>query len=196
MKYQIYAWALLALLATGVVCAADTVPRQYPLPGHGSFALAVPTAWTGTLHQPESGDPPTITFTTKSGKGFKILVTPIYPDLFDIEPPDAEALREHVAAMAVRVGEGSTEKSPKLHRIKGTSGVGYYFSASELKPGPAGFRHVTAGVLGVGNLVVDFSVMSAAAEPQVVDRALTMLRGARHIKPAPSKTKAPTGGAH
>lgn len=194
LKYQIYGWALLALLMTCAARAADTVPRQYPLPGHGSFALAVPTTWTDTLHQPASGDSPTITFTPKSGKGFKIVVRPIYPEIFDIEPPDAEALRQHVAAMAVRAGEGVTGGTPALHELKGTSGVGYYFSAAEHMGGSMGIRHMTAGVLGVGILVVDFTVISANAEPQVIDQTLAMLRGARHVKPAP--TKAPTGGTH
>lgn len=184
MRRPVVALGFAALVAAVSAFAADSTTHRYPLPGHGSFALDVPAHWTNELRQPDGGQPPTIVLTQSSGPRFTVLVTPMFQDIFELEPPDAEMLHQHVEALAAGTAEHATQKKLALHEIKGASGAGYYFTAELSSPKPDGFKYVTRGMLGVDKLVVKFIVLSDEGHEKIVDRVLTMLKGARHLQSA------------
>jgi len=177
-------WGLLVALACGPALAADTTTHRYPLPGHGRLALDVPVHWTNELRHPDEAERPSVVFTQPSGARFRVVVTPMLQDIFRLEAPDAETLHQHVEAMAERAGEYATDKHPKLHELKGDSTQGYYFSVAQANPKPGGFKHMTQGIMTVDELVVQFSILTDAGRGEVVDKALAMLRGARHLPPS------------
>jgi hypothetical protein len=70
-----------------------------------------------------------------------------------------------------------------LQPIHGTAGEGFFFSVTDKAPTPTGFKCATQGNLGVGGLLLGFTILSDEKEGEVVQAGLTLLRGVRHRQP-------------
>jgi hypothetical protein len=44
--------------------------------------------------------------------------------------------------------------------MRGESGMGYYFSATDRAPKPGEFKYLTQGILHIGELVASFTILS------------------------------------
>ncbi len=114
-------------IALAVACvpiqAADSAVRSYPLPDRGTFELKVPPDWKEVVEKTNDGIPPTITFSPKSGAGFRVMVTPI-PLRHDVKVPSPADLKEIALKSANRIAPQSVEKNLTLRELKGAVNVG------------------------------------------------------------------------
>lgn len=173
-----------ALLFAQGASAGETPIREFPLPGHGALAIAVPDAWQVDVEQPGNDLPPTLKFTAKTGPAFEFYLTPLWPMDGKAPPLDAASLHKQVADAAETLKPQSVEKTIETKSLKGAGAVGYYFSATDRAPKPGEYKYVTQGILPVGELATTFTILSNDGSEAVVKTALLLLRGATQKKTA------------
>jgi hypothetical protein len=173
---------VIRLLTHGVTAAfaEERGTRRYALPDHGSLRLAVPVSWRDEIRQPPNRLPPTIAFTPKSGAGFQVLLTTLWQTTSDVPPRSAESLRQSMQQALDQVKSQAVEQTIPIMELKGSAGPGYYFSATDRAPGPGEFKHMTQGIVRVGDLTVTFTILTNDGGQGVVSDALAMLGGAIH----------------
>src|SRR5690242_2755116 len=162
-----------ALLLPGIAQAKD-----FPVPDKTTLQLAVPAGWKDEVREGERGYPPTIIFTPREGAAFQVLVTPISRPRPDVPVPTGEQIRDSVQRVADQMRTQAVEKELPVLELKGASGPGYYFSATDKAPLPEEFKYLTQGMLLVGELAITFSVLTNDGQGNVKDDALAMLKSA------------------
>ena len=158
--------------------AEETCLRRYPLPDHGGMQFMTPLAWQATVKQPPKRLPPTITFHPKTGKPFEILVTPLWSEKTETPKQDAAQVRQQVQQAADDIGAQAVEKTIAIIELKGASGTGYYFTATDRAPEPGGFKYLTQGMLPVGQLLVLFTILTNDGQQNITTAGLAMLSSA------------------
>lgn len=146
-KLLLFAGLLLASLA---VHAGGSSAHSYSLSGHGTFVLQVPARWKSKVYRPEGDLPPTITLRPKSGAQFLVMVTPIWPARPDVKPMTPADLEKQVRRAADRVASRAVEKTLTVKPLRGRDNLGYYFSATDSRPGPGEFPIMNQGIIQVG----------------------------------------------
>ena len=170
--------SLSAFLLLGMAQAKD-----YPLPNKTALQLAAPAGWKDEVRESERGLPATIIFTPRDGTAFQVLVTPIWRPRPEVQIPTAEQIRDSVQRVADQMKTQAVEKELPLVELKGASGPGYYFSATDKAPAPSEFKYLTQGMLLVGELAVTFSILTNDGQEKVREDALAMLSSAAQKRP-------------
>jgi hypothetical protein len=168
------------LVTCGFAAASEASPHLFELPDHGTLALLVPDGWTDQLKQPLNRLPPTITLKPRTGAQFVVQVTAVWSNSRASELPDETAIRSQVAGAAKSAAPQSVEGVLPLHDIKGVDGRGYYFSATDRAPNPSEYKHLTQGIIRVGQISLAFTVLTNDGHEAAVQSALEMLRTAVH----------------
>jgi hypothetical protein len=66
-----------------------------------------------------------------------------------------------------------------LQEIKGVNNTGYCFFVTDKAPNPGEYRYITRGAIGVGNLLLNATILHRVKESESVKEALSMLREAK-----------------
>jgi hypothetical protein len=179
--HLVRACALAMLLLAGFCHAQDVARRDFQLPKRGTLQLDAPQSWKADLRQPPQELPPTIVFTPARGNGFQVLMTPLWPFRPDVVMPDKEKIRQTVTKIAEKAKAQAVENSLALVEIQGTSGAGYYFSATDRAPKPDEFKYMTQGMIRIGELAATFTILTNDGAGTARSDALRMVEGARHV---------------
>ena len=108
-----------------------------------------------------------------------MLITPIWR-VRDAQLPTKESIRKIVERGMNDAQSQAVEKKLAVVAFDGQSGPGYYFSATDKAPKPGEYKYMTQGMLIVRELAVSFTILTNDGQQQVVQDALTMLKGASH----------------
>ena len=68
----------------------------------------------------------------------------------------------------------------EVRLLTGTSGSGYYFTATERDAGPGEFRFMSQGALQLDELTLWFTILTNEGEDTIAVDALAMLQAAVH----------------
>jgi hypothetical protein len=142
--------------------------------------LEVPISWFHEIRQDSAGAPPTILFKTKSPDSFLVLLTPIDPSRETVAAASDASIRRQVEESARKAEPSSVEKKLEVMEIRGASGRGYYFFATDPSPRPGTWKYMTQGILRIGELAVSFTILTNEGQNGVINDALRMLRNAKH----------------
>jgi hypothetical protein len=148
--------------------------------------MAVPDSWRYQIQQPPDGSPPTLKFNAKSGSAFELLITPLWSLTDKTSPPDSASIRKQVESAARAIRPDAVEKVLAIRPVKGSTGVGYYFSATYRAASPGEYRHLTQGMLPVGELTVPFTILSNDGADATVSAVLLLLQDATQNKAEPT----------
>jgi hypothetical protein len=168
------------MLGAAQAFAEATAPRDYALGQHGSLQLTVPASWKDKVSQPPNGLPPTILFLPERGAAFKVLLTPIWTDRSGAQLPVAADIRKKVEQAAGQAKAQVLDPEVTVQEMKGSTGVGYHYSATDRTPNPGEFKRMNQGMLRVGDLLISFTILSQDASDPVNREAMAMLEGAVH----------------
>ena len=119
------------------------------------------------------------------GLQFEISLTPSWPMKADQTASAEKAIRERVERLAEDIKPNVVEKNLDIVKLKGSSGTGFYFSATDKSPKPMEYKFVTQGIVNVARITVGFTILTHEGQGDVVAAALSMLKTAKHIPPAP-----------
>jgi hypothetical protein len=154
--------------------------RSYVIPNRGTLEMAVPTSWKDAIRQPSAEVPPTISFSPREGNAFRALITPLWQAIPQPGFSSAENIRAFLEQQGRKALASAVETRLILEELRAQSGVGYYYSLTDRAPKPGEFTYLTQGALGVGDLLISFTLLHREKEPPERQAVLEMLRSAVH----------------
>lgn len=172
------------LLAAGVnqIGRADnhTGREEYTIPDHGRLIMDVPTEWQATFYEPQDKSFPVISFYPLDGpKVFQLSVAVFWAEAPLRNLTDPGNLRRFVESVGQEILKQADENTLELEDIVGRSGIGYMFSLSDQDAPEGEYPYLTQGALGVGNVVVVFTLLMQENNTELRKKTLEMLEGAR-----------------
>lgn len=167
-------FALFVTLAGSVL--ADELSVQ--LPGREGLILTLPSGWRGTVDTPRPGLPPTITITSADLAAFQILLTPLWPVGSATHPTPADILGL-VQGATEQARSRAVERDLPLRELNAPGKFGYYFSATDRDVEPGGYKYLTQGAVGFGELRVTFTILANRQPQETAAKALEMVRAMR-----------------
>ena len=171
---------LVTLLIASVGSAAEQKGiRKYPIAGHGTLELNIPTPWKGEIHKSREDMPPTFMFTPAKGDDFQLMISVLWGKTGDRDFNSQEKLRAFVEKDGQKLLPNTTEGKIVLQEMKGVSHNGYYYSVTDKAPNPGEYRYMTRGAIGVGNLFLNFTILHRVKDSQAVRDGLSALREAK-----------------
>jgi hypothetical protein len=177
----VFVMTLLVTLLIASIGSADgqKAIRKYPIPEHGTLELNVPTLWKGEAHKPRENMPPTIIFNPAKGNDFQVMITVLWGKTGEQGFNSRDRVRISVEKDGQTLLPNISETKIVLTEIKGVSHSGYYFSVTDKAPNPGEYRYMTRGAIGVGNLLLNFTILHRVKDSQAVRDALSILREAK-----------------
>ena len=166
---------LLSVATAATAIAADGEKKSFALPDNSKLELAIPAGWKDELKEKS------IALSPREGAPFQLVLTPVARQRQGTSADTAIKMRDSVQQSADKVKTGAIEPYLPVEPLTGAPGPGYYFSATDREPKPNEFKHLTQGMLLVGDVVVAFSILTNDAQEKVRDQALAMLKSASHI---------------
>lgn len=120
-------------------------------------------------------------FKQEGSASFQVIVTPVWSGKSGRPLPNGEQLKQEVRKSADEARAQAVERTIEIKELKGEAVSGYYFSATDRAPKPGEFKYMTQGMLRTGKLMLIFTVLTNDGQTRIVDDALAMLKGARHV---------------
>jgi hypothetical protein len=150
------------------------------LPDHGALALQLPEGWAAKVRQPPNRLPPTIMMRPLADAAGELILTVVWPVGSVTKLPDEATLRSDVVALAHQATSQSVERVLPIQEMKGVDGRGFYFAATDRAPKPGEYKHLTQGIIRVGEVALAFTILTNDGQESVVQAALKVLRTAAH----------------
>jgi len=122
--------------------------------------------------------PPTLIFKPASGDDFQVLVTVLWSNKGEPDFNSQSKVRAFVEKDGEKLLPNTVETKILLQEIKGVNNIGYYFSITDKAPNPGEYRYMNRGAIGVGNLLLNATILHRVKESESVKDALSMLREA------------------
>src|SRR5690606_22612282 len=124
---------LLVVACAAFAAQAIAAEQRFELPAGAAISLTVPAGW---IHEQQTADPRAITFKPKTGKAFHVVLTPLMRPDGALLRTDTETLKAVVEDAAQKILPQAQEKSLPLQLLAGSTGRGFYFSATDRNPKP------------------------------------------------------------
>ncbi len=168
------------LLGTGNLLAAEQkTAKKYSIPKHGTLELKVPASWKGKAHKPQENMPPTIIFDPGKGNDFQVMITVGWSKTGEKGFNSQEQVRTLVEKDGQKLLPNAVETKIMFQEIRGVDHNGYYFAVTDKAPDPGEYRYMTRGAIGVGDLILHFTILHRVKESQSVRDALSALGEAK-----------------
>ena len=161
----------------------NIIQRNYPVPDHGELVLKVPENWEVTYLSLAEDKPPVITFyQTDSQKReiFQLNLSIFWDDGFKRKITNPDNIKALVTNVGESILESSAESELVLNPISGVAGQGYYFKLSDKAAKTDEYKYLTQGALGVGEVLLVFSLFCYEPDIQLQNMALEMMQTAIH----------------
>ncbi|MEK7404337.1 MAG: hypothetical protein AAB225_04445, partial [Acidobacteriota bacterium] len=154
--------------------------RSYSIPDRGRIELAVPPSWVEAVRQPPGGLPPTIAFWTDND--VLIFATVFWDPEGNPRFNSPDRLRSLVDLRVRQVKDRVVEKKLAIEELRGPETRGYLIRTTDRAPKPGEWKAMTQGHLGVGQLMLTFSVFSDDKAAPDLQASIDVLKNAR-LKP-------------
>jgi hypothetical protein len=150
------------------------------LPNRGALLIKLPDGWREEVARPDPASPPAILVTPEAGTAFKMLLQPNWPKDGKGKLPDPAAIREVLTAGSKAAASVAVEKTISIQDLRAPMVAGSYYSITDRAPEPGDYKHISQGMVRVGNIVVAFQVLNNG-DPKVLEAALNLIRSLRHV---------------
>jgi hypothetical protein len=172
---------VLACALAATAFAADGEKEAFALPDGSKLELAVPSGWKDEAKASQGSTASTIMLKPAAGAPFEVVVTPVGRQRPGTSADTSIQMRQNVQQAADKVKPNAVEPILTAEALSGAPGPGYFFSATDREPKPGGFKHLTQGMLLVGDVIVSFAILTNDGQEKVKDEALAMLKSASHL---------------
>lgn len=176
-----FATVLIAVFTgTGTVGADEkNTLKKYPIPGHGVLELSVPASWKTKIHKPQEDMPPTMIFSPATGNDFQVTVMVQRGKKEDVGFNSPEKVKTLLEKDGQKLLSRIVETKIVVQEIKGVNHTGYYFTVTDKNTEPGEYRYMTRAGIGVGDLLLQVTVLHRVRESGTVKATLSMLREAK-----------------
>lgn len=169
--------ALLAVLIGSPAFAQESKNVAVPVPDHGTIKFSIPETWTGEISSPP-GLPPTVTFKIPGQRDARLLVTILWSPQNDPEFTKPEAVKAAIQRASAEIQETAVQSSLPINEVRGKSSLGYWFWATDKHPAPGEYEYMANGALPLGDVIMDFTILTHAAPPESLTTALGVVKNA------------------
>jgi hypothetical protein len=183
--FPVHGSLLLRAAALLVALAQPVLAHDLPIPGRGVFTFTLPAEWKEVRRISPKDLPPTIEFERSGSLRGSLQMTVLWSPKNAPDFTSPEKVREICLASQVALKGGTVEQELPLQPLKGAEGSGFFYEATDKTyHAPAGSRPpgefpvLTHGELGVGQLIVGFTIMSDAKDDPAVREALASIQKA------------------
>ena len=160
--------------------------QDLPIPPRGIYHLVPPPSWKEQNHQTPKDLPPSISLERVGALRGSLELTVIWHPKNDPAFTRPDNIRALVIAGQSAIRANAVEKEFPLQPIQGTAGQGFYYVATDRTyklpasgiPVPGEYPVLTHGELGLGTVVVSFTIFSDGKDDVAVKEALAAIRGA------------------
>lgn len=167
---------------------------ELPVSGNGVLKLPLPQTWKELGRTTPADLPPTLHMGRSANPRGEVEVTVLWNPKASSQVLTADQIRELTLKGQASVLASAAEKDLPLVPIKGTSGSGFYYSATDktyTRPatGPVAgeFPIITHGELGLGSCIVSFTIYSDEKNDACVQEALAALKSCTIVPTGPKK---------
>ncbi len=154
------------------------IKGSYPIPGHGILKLTVPGSWHDDIRYPPDNLPPTIVLEPKSGSPFKVLITAVWAQANEKDHNSSQKVKELIEQQGKSLLLQAVETELHLNELKSSPFLGYYYILTDKSPKLGEFKFMTQGGIGVGGLLLTFTILTHTKDSKAIDNALKMLANA------------------
>lgn len=179
----------LALIAPLAATAAEL---RVPLDMGGDLAITHPDSWKSSVRPGHAGS--TVSIAGPNAQELQLLITPIEPANASVQAPTPAEIKSMVVKAAASVKTQAVESELPVVELGAPRMSGYYFSATDRDPGPSGFKFLTQGAIGYGDLRITFTILMNGHPDALRGQALDVLRSIRRQEGsrAPAQVKPTT----
>lgn len=183
-------------------CVPLLLAQGLPVPDRGTIVLTLPPAWKETQRKTPTNLPPTFTFERAGSPRGSLLVTLSWSPDAEADFTAPERIRAFCVAGQRAFKDETVEQDFPLKPLTGTQGVGFFYDATDKNykspqgnPVPGEFPVLTHGELGMGSLLVSFTVMTDAKGDASVLEALNAIQKATLQRAVPASQRTKVKGA-
>jgi hypothetical protein len=160
--------------------APASAVRSFPVPNHGVLVLAVPPSWMDVVHQPPDDLPPTLLFSPKTGNRFELLMTVFWNMKPGENMTDPGRLKGMVTAQGQTHLSAAIERELTVLQLRRGETVGYYYVLTDKVSEPGGFPYRAQGAIGMGDLLLSFTLLFKDKDSDELQAPLDMLINAKY----------------
>ena len=160
-----------------------TDSESFAIPGHGELIINVPKIWNYRYKTTNDDKPPIITlYNLDKNKGeiYQLNLSILWEDGFQRNISSPEYIRSLVEQTGKEVLVHSDQTKLKLEKISGRYGVGYFFNLSDSNASSGEYQFLTQGALGVGRLLLIFSLFSNDNDSILQEALMKIIMSAKH----------------
>jgi len=174
---------LITFFFVHIACADEkTEKKKYPIPNHGVIELNSPASWKAKVHNPQQNMPAIIIFNPATGTDFQVTLMVSSGKKEESGFNSPEKVKNLLEKEGQQLLPRIVETKIILKEIKGMDHTGYYFSVTDKNVDPGEYRYMTRAVIGVGDLLLQVSVLHRVKESGAVKETFSMLRQAKQIQ--------------
>ena len=155
----------------------------FDIPGHGELVMEVPRIWNYNFTKTDSQTPPLITFYVLDADEkeiFQLNMSVFWEDGYARSITTLDYIESMVSEAGNNTLRYSDQDSLELIELSGRDGEGLYFELSDSSAGDDEYKYLTQGALGVGQVLLVFSLFSNDEEGILRDAMFRALKSARH----------------
>jgi len=165
---------------TSIETAPASSVRSFPVPNHGVLVFSVPPSWMDVVHQPPDDLPPTLRFSPKSGNRFELLLTVFWNTKAGENMNDPGRLKDMVTTRGQTLLSTAVEKKLTVLELRRGETIGYYYVLTDKVSEPGGFPYRAQGAIGMGDLLLTFTLLYKDMDPDELQAPLDMLINAKY----------------
>ena len=177
--------------AVSAAAPAGPQPKAFSLPPHGELQLTLPAGWKDRLKPTPRNPLPTLELSPATGAEVVVFITPIPLSAAQPALSNLKSATENMARASVAQ---SVEKKADIIALKGEQTDGYYFSLTDSAPAPGEYKYMSQGLARVGEMLLQFTILSNDPTQKARDTGLETLRTASHRKAALATREIPISG--
>lgn len=166
--------SLVALVLPALAVAED-MTRSVPVPDHGAFEIALPSAWRYSTETTPQGGAETLRVDPAKGNRFVLLATPAWV------PVDERDGRDKAMWMRVRLHGQTVEQDIPIEEFQGSRNKVFWFKATNRWPSAGEHPMMVQGIAIVGELVVGFTLLYYPGDLPERELVLKALGDAKHL---------------
>ena len=187
MSNQVRRLLLLAAIFLGSMPARGaetdaTTLWSYLVPGQGAVEMDLPSTWMEVVRDEESG---IVRFRPSDGVKAELTLNVTWSLAPDPDFNGPSRLRSLVEAGASGFLDQAVESRYTIRELRGPHSGGYYWVLRDRAPRKKWAAYVTRGMVGVGTILLDFTLVTPQPDMPEIRQALKMIAGSRLAEPEP-----------
>jgi hypothetical protein len=157
-------------------------PFSFSLPQRGKLILTIPNSWKRSARKSDKGLPPTIILSPRKGAAFETMITPLWSPHNAPNFNNAAALKWAIEQHLKKMLPTAIEKDVPIQEFSAVDGPGFYFLVTDKAPKPGGYPYAVLAIVGVGDLVLNVTILCKEKESEGIMETIRILQEARQDK--------------